>query len=124
MFSLKPTSGTPIYRQLVDQIRQLAASGKLEAGDQLPSVRAVASELGVNPVTISKAYSLLEREGVVSQRHGADVVMAETRVGPLQAMRPQALALVTTAKRLGFSREVTIDIVDQLWTSQTSQQEA
>ena len=124
MFSLKPTSGTPIYRQLVDQIRQLAASGKLAAGDQLPSVRAVASELGVNPVTISKAYSLLEREGVVSQQHGADVVMAETRVGPLQAMRPQALALVTTAKRLGFSREVTIDIVDQLWTSQTSQQEA
>ena len=124
MFSLKPTSGTPIYRQLVDQIRQLAASGKLEAGDQLPSVRTVASQLGVNPVTISKAYSLLEREGVVSQQHGADVVMAETRVGPLQAMRPQALALVTTAKRLGFSREVTIDTVEQLWTSQTSQQEA
>ena len=122
MFSLKPTSGTPIYRQLVDQIRQLAASGKLEAGDQLPSVRAIASELGVNPVTISKAYSLLEREGVVSQQHGADVVMAETRVGPLQAMRPQALALVTTAKRLGFSREVTIDTVDQLWTSQTQQE--
>ena len=118
MFTLRPTSGTPIYRQLVDQVRQLAASGRLEAGDQLPTVRAVASELGVNPVTISKAYSLLEREGVVSQQPGADVVMAQTRVGPLQAMRPQALALVTTAKRLGFSREDTLDTVDRLWTSQ------
>ena len=118
MFTLEPTSGTPIYRQLVDQVRQLAASGRLEAGDQLPTVRAIASELGVNPVTISKAYSLLEREGVVSQQPGADVVMARTRVSPLQAMRPQALALVTTAKRLGFSREDTLDTVDRLWTSQ------
>ena len=118
MFSLKPTSGTPIYRQLVDQVRQLAVSGRLEAGDQLPSVRAVATELGVNPLTISKAYSLLEQEGLVLRHDDADMVMAKTHVEPLQAIHPQALTLVETAKRLGFSRKDTIEAVDRVWQSQ------
>ena len=115
MFSLEPTSGTPIYRQLVDQVRQLAASGGLEAGDRLPSVRAVAAELGINPTTIAKAYSLLEQEGLVRSQGDEVVVAAETPLKPLDALRSPALALVEAAKRLGFSREDTTDAVDQLW---------
>lgn len=117
MFTLKPTSGTPIYRQLVDQVHQLTASGRLEAGDRLPSVRAIAAELGVNPMTITKAYSLLEKEGVLRLQDAAPVV-ANTNVAPIDVLRPQALVLIDTAIRFGFSRKGTLDAIDQLWTQQ------
>ena len=118
MFALEPTSGTPIYRQLVDQVRQLTASGRLAAGDRLPSVRAVAIELGINPVTIAKAYSLLEKEGLILRDLGVHMVVAGRRVGALEALRPHALFLVETAMRLGFNRNDTINAVDRMWTSQ------
>jgi GntR family transcriptional regulator len=68
--SVAPASGVPIYRQLVDQIRARVAGGHLRAGEFLPSVRQVAEQLEVNPMTVSKAYSLLERDGVVELVRG------------------------------------------------------
>jgi GntR family transcriptional regulator len=75
-FHVAPTSGVPIYRQLMDQVRAQIATGRLAGGDFLPSVRQVAGELAVNPMTVSKAYSLLERDGVVElvRGHGMRVV--------------------------------------------------
>jgi GntR family transcriptional regulator len=70
LFQVFPNSGVPIYRQLVDQVRRHAASGRVRPGDYLPSVRQVALELEVNPMTISKAYSLLERSGIVELVRG------------------------------------------------------
>src|SRR3954471_17961967 len=67
---VSPASGVPIYRQLQDQIRAQVASGRLPAGEFLPSVRQLAQQLQVNPMTISKAYSLLERDGVVELVRG------------------------------------------------------
>ena len=118
MFSLEPTSGTPIYQQLVDQVRQLKASGRLEAGAQLPSIRAVAIELGIRPQSIAKAYSSLEQEGEVLRHGDTDMVVAKTRAEPLKAIHPQALILVETAKRLGFNLKDTIAVVDRVWKSQ------
>ena len=60
MFVLKPQSGVPIYRQILDQVRRMVASGQLAPGAELPSVRELAIKHAVNPMTISKAYSLLE----------------------------------------------------------------
>jgi GntR family transcriptional regulator len=68
--SVAPTSGVPIYRQLVDQIRAQIVGGRFAADAFLPSVRQVADELQVNPMTVSKAYSILEREGVVELVRG------------------------------------------------------
>ena len=64
LFTLNPRSGTPIYRQLMEQIRWLVASRELKPGDELPSVRELAVRHAVNAATISKAYMLLEAEGV------------------------------------------------------------
>jgi len=71
-FSLyvSPASGVAIYRQLVEQISAQIAGGRLETGEFLPSVRQVAEELAVNAMTVSKAYSLLEREGLVELVRG------------------------------------------------------
>src|ERR1700752_5137023 len=69
-FQVNTSSGVPIYRQLMDQVRALVASGRLAEGDLLPPVRQVAQHLQVNQMTVSKAYSLLEREGVVERMRG------------------------------------------------------
>ena len=68
--SVAPTSGVPIYRQLVEQIRLQIAGGHLQPGELLPSVRQVAEHLQVNPMTVSKAYSLLEKDGAVELVRG------------------------------------------------------
>jgi GntR family transcriptional regulator len=75
-FHVAPSSGVPIYRQLFDQVRAQIATGRLAQGEFLPSVRQVAGELAVNPMTVSKAYSLLERDGVVElvRGHGMRVI--------------------------------------------------
>lgn len=64
-FKIDLSGGVPIYRQLVDQIKTLIATGFFNKGDLLPSVRQVAKSLSVNPMTVSKAYSLLVRENVL-----------------------------------------------------------
>lgn len=81
LFSIIPGSSDPIYRQLVDQVRRLVAGGQLAPGAALPSVRDVAQQLTVNPMTVSKAYGLLELEGVLDRRRGVGMVVADRAAG-------------------------------------------
>ena len=115
LYSLNAVSGTPIYRQLVDQTNQLVASGRLAPGEHLPSVRAVAADLGVNPMTVSKAYSLLERIGVVTRRRGLGMVVAKTVIDPADALRPQVDQLVEVARRLRLSQKDVVEVIEKAW---------
>jgi GntR family transcriptional regulator len=72
---IDPHSGVPVYRQLMDQIKFHIATGLLKPGDELPSTRNLSTELGINPMTISKAYSYLERDNVVERRRGRPLVV-------------------------------------------------
>jgi GntR family transcriptional regulator len=76
LFSIATGSSEPIYRQLVEQVRRLSASGQLRPGDEMPSVREIAQALALNPMTVSKAYSLLEMDGVLARRRGLGMVVA------------------------------------------------
>ncbi len=69
-------SGQPIYRQVIEQIRRQILAGQVRAGEQLPSVRELAAQLHVNPMTVSKAYSLLEMEGLLERRRGVGLFVA------------------------------------------------
>lgn len=69
-FQVIPSSGTPVFRQVHEQVIRLIASGELQSGDILPSIREVGKQLAINPMTISKAYSLLEEHGVLIRRKG------------------------------------------------------
>lgn len=69
-FVLDFRSGVPIYVQIVEQVQQLVASGKLNPGDQLPTVRQLASELRVNFNTIARAYRMLDEAGLISTQQG------------------------------------------------------
>jgi GntR family transcriptional regulator len=109
IFTLQPTSGVPIYRQLIDQVRRLVASGQLAPGTELPSVRDVATEYTVNPTTISKAYSLLEGEGLLRRNRGKPMTIAGGRQAAssvslrLRQIEPQVAALVLAARQLDLS---------------------
>jgi GntR family transcriptional regulator len=76
VFILNPQSGVPIYRQILDQVRRMVASGQLQPGAELPSIRDLALTHAVNPMTISKAYSLLEVEGLLVRNRGKQMTVA------------------------------------------------
>src|SRR5258707_64181 len=78
LLAVAPTSGVPIYRQVADQVRARVLGGRLAAGAFVPSVRQVAEHLQINPMTVSKAYSLLEREGVVELVRGQGMRVSST----------------------------------------------
>lgn len=77
LFSIATGSSEPIYRQLIDQVRRLVAGGQLAPGDAMPSVRDIAQALALNPMTVSKAYGMLEMEGLLTRRRGLGMVVAD-----------------------------------------------
>lgn len=83
VFHLDSQSGVPTYLQLVQQVRGALLLGYLRPGDQLPLIREVVASLVINPNTVSKAYSRLESEGLVSTRRGVGTFLAAGRQGTL-----------------------------------------
>jgi GntR family transcriptional regulator len=71
LFRSNPSSGVPIYLQLMEQVKHGIETGALRPGDQLPGMRPLAEQLVINPNTVAKAYRELEHEGVIELRHGA-----------------------------------------------------
>jgi GntR family transcriptional regulator len=102
-------SGTPIYRQIVDQVRLAVATGALAAGDAMPSVRSLAERLLVNANTVVKAYGELVRDGVLESQHGLGFFVAPKRQIYSEAERRRRLGQALD----GFVREaVFLDFTD------------
>ncbi|EJO92130.1 GntR family transcriptional regulator [Ectopseudomonas mendocina DLHK] len=106
---IEPASPDPIYRQIVGQIARLIAAGQCPPGTRLPSVREVAAAHAINPMTVSKAYSLLEEQGFLERLRGKGmVVMAQAAVRQpsaerLQALTPLLTELVRQARQLDLN---------------------
>jgi GntR family transcriptional regulator len=105
--SISVTDGVPIYRQIANKIRYMVASGVLQPGDEIPSIRTTALRLKVTPNTVVKAYDELESTGVVEKRHGAGTFVAETRIPIAKRERERIIdqridALLTEAHQLGY----------------------
>jgi GntR family transcriptional regulator len=77
MFRPNPSSGVPIYLQLMEQVKHAIETGALRPGEQLPGIRPLAEELVINPNTVAKAYRELQHEGVIELRHGAGAFIAD-----------------------------------------------
>lgn len=119
-FQVFPSSGLPIYRQIIDQVGEQIATGRLQAGEFLPSVRQVAAELQVNPMTISKAYSLLEREDVVEFVRGQGMRVRQRKENALRlrdreaALLPLLRQVVAKAYQLSLSPDQVRALLDPL----------
>src|SRR6266536_3318041 len=89
MFRVDAHAGLPVYQQVVETVKQATASGRLNAGDQLPTIRELALEVRVNPNTIARAYQELERAGIVETRRGMGtyVVAREPRLETAERLR-------------------------------------
>jgi GntR family transcriptional regulator len=88
---IDPHSGVPVYRQIMDQIKYYIASGALQSGDQLPSIRDLAQRLAVNPTTVVKAYSELQHADTIEMRHGKGVFVAAPSLRMSDREREKAL---------------------------------
>jgi DNA-binding transcriptional regulator YhcF (GntR family) len=85
LFRTNPSSGVPIYLQLMEQVKHAIETGALRPGEQLPGIRPLAEEFVINPNTVAKTYSELEHEGIIELRHGAGAFVsaaAPARRGP------------------------------------------
>ena len=115
-FQVDTSSRAPIYRQLATQIREAVARGDLSADERLPSVRQLSRELVVNPNTIARAYTELERDGIVNSRPGLGVFVARPKAELTRPVREQRLLglldhFLTEAVHLGFTAEEVVGYV-------------
>lgn len=109
-FCVDVTSRTPIYRQVADQIRAAIARGRLKPAARLPSVRDLSRQLVINPNTVSRVYSELERDGLLVTRHGLGVFVASPGSDLTKKSRRERLttlldACFTEAVLLGFTAD-------------------
>jgi GntR family transcriptional regulator len=117
-FHIATGTGTPIYRQIVDQVRLAVATGELLPGQDLPSVRSLAERLTINFNTVAKAYAELVREGVLDSLQGKGFFVGPKRQIYSKAERLRRLRLavencVHEAVSLGFSADEIRQAVDQ-----------
>ena len=115
LFHVDPSNGVPIFRQLMDQVKLSIATGALKPGDELPSIRNLSVPLGVNPMTISKAYNLLVHDGVLERRPGRSLIvaavderqLADGRVVELKKSLTEAVNLI---RAIEFDREEAVEL--------------
>jgi GntR family transcriptional regulator len=123
-------SGVPVYLQIVQQVKDAAASGNLRPGDALPSVRALAEELRINRNTAARAYTELEAEGVIETRQGAGCFLKANGTSPLRkTVRSERLAaeldaVIVQAHHLQISDEELKTLLDERLAALRDRQEA
>lgn len=117
-FIIESASRVPIYRQLVAQIREAIARGRMKADERLPSVRELSRQLVINPNTVARVYTELEREGILNTRPGLGVFVAQPRNELTKRVRRERLTtlvdgMLTEAVHLGFTGEEVRGVVGE-----------
>jgi len=118
LLHVNPSTGLPIYLQIQAQVKHAVAAGALRAGDALPSVRKLASDLRINPNTVARAYLELEREGVIAAVPGGGTFVADGPPGLLKVervrrFRPPARQVAVEGRQLRLSRDEIVQLVDE-----------
>ena len=114
-----PSSGVPIYLQLMEQVKHTIETGALRPGEQLPGIRPLAEELVMNPNTVAKAYRELKHEGVIELRHGAGAfVAANVQAKKLTDKLRAGQAIVAAAMEKLRARGVTDDEIRRLFEAE------
>ena len=123
IFHLNQSSGTPLYIQLMEQVKHAVETGALREGDQLPTIRKVAEELVVNPNTVVRAYRELEHEGILELKHGSGAFIKEPAGGRARVIR-KAQAVVQSAVERLMLLGLTEDELRRLFENELAQARA
>lgn len=115
---ITPGDGAPIYRQIIDQVKNLVAAGRLKPGDEMPPIRSLAQQLIINPNTVARAYRELEAQGVLMSRQGSGTVVADggsplARGERLRLLTAQVDKLLTEARQLDFDIDTVTDLIEK-----------
>jgi len=116
---ISPQSPDPLYKQVMDQIKDGIAGGVLKHGERLPSIREMAKELNISEITIKRAYTDLEAEGFLYTRAGlgsfvADVDQDRLRQAKLREIRKELRRVLLTARRFGIKPDEVAALLDGL----------
>ena len=116
---IHPDSGLPVYLQIEGQIKEAIAVGGLQVNDKLPSVRKLASELGINPNTVARAYRDLEHDGILRTATGSGTFVQLQSPGllreeKLRRLRPYATQLAVEAAHLRLTREDVLSLLNEV----------
>jgi len=120
IFRLSPSSGVPLYFQLMEQIKHAVEISALRAGDQLPTIRKMAEDLVMNPNTVLRAYRELEHQGIVELKHGSGAFIRETADGRARVMR-KAQGIVESAIERLASLGLTEDEIRRAFDNELAQ---
>lgn len=125
-FVLDPTGGVPFYRQIILQVEMAIADGRLTAGTQLPTVRALAVDLQINPNTVARAYSELEIRGIVTTQQGTGTFISDQQVEVDDEERKQVLlrlvqSFLAAASGYGFTTEEVIEFLTRMREEQNNE---
>jgi GntR family transcriptional regulator len=113
--TIRPSAPEPIYRQIMEQLRRLIVSHQVAPGELLPSVREVAARHAINPMTVSRAYGLLESEGLLERQRGKGMVVANSRRRVpteerlLMQLDPSLADLARKARELGLPGRLVLE---------------
>ena len=119
--------GVPVYLQIVNQVKYLVAAGRLAAEEELPSVRALAEQLIINPNTVARAYLELERAGVVVKRHGSGTYVSEqgsplARKERMKLLTQRTDALLAEAQHMDVALDEVISLIKDRYKNLNSAQ--
>lgn len=119
MFLVNPKSKQPLYEQLVEQLRRQLILGVVEAGTALPSVRQLATELGLNPNTVQKAYRRMEEEGMILSVPGKGSFVSDDLADLLGKQRTEQLVktrqTLCACREMGLSQETMEELVRSVY---------
>lgn len=119
MFLLNPRSKQPLYEQLVEQLRRQIILGGMKAGAAMPSVRQLATELGINPNTIQKAYRRMEEEGMILSIPGKGSFVSDDLADMLtkqrEDQRSKAKQMLQSCREMGLTKEEITQMVEEIY---------
>lgn len=119
MFLVNPRSKQPLYEQLVEQLRRQIILGGMKAGAAMPSVRQLATELGINPNTIQKAYRRMEEEGMILSIPGKGSFVSDDLADMLlkqrENQRSKARQMLQACRETGLTKEEITQMVEEIY---------
>lgn len=116
---INPSSGVPIYRQIMDMIKDAVMSGQIKPGEQLPSIREIAESMTINSLTVLKAYNKLEAIGIISTKRGMGTFVADqpallSKKGRKSEIESRFKGQIDYFLRAGFSKEEIVEVLNKL----------